>query len=86
MTVAQTREAVTAWLAIGHVRLLTTTPATLAVFFDLLAAADRGGNLSTDAMIAALAAEHGGCIYSNDNDFARFATVAWRNPIDPTSP
>lgn len=81
MTVAQSREAVTTWLAIGHVRVLATTPATLDLFFELLASAGTGGNLSTDAMIAALATEYGGCIYSNDCDFDRFASVTWRNPI-----
>jgi len=81
MTVAQAREAVAAWLALPHVRLLTTTPASLDIFFNLLTAAGTGGNLSTDAMIAALAVEHGGCVYSNDRDFARFPGLAWRNPL-----
>lgn len=82
MTVTQCREAVAAWLAVGHVRLLSPAPSTLGVFFDLLAAAGTGGNLTTDAMIASLASEYGGCVYSNDRDFTRFPHVAWRNPLD----
>lgn len=82
MTVAQAREAVAAWLALPHVRLLTTTPASFEHFFDLLSAAGTGGNLSTDAMIAALSVEHGGCVHTNDRDFARFHGVVWRNPLD----
>lgn len=81
MTVAQAREAVTAWLAVNHVRLLTVNTATMDTFFDLLAAAGTGGNLCTDAMIAALASQHGGRVYSNDSDFARFPGVVWRNPL-----
>lgn len=81
MTVTQTREAVEAWLAVGHVRMLTTTPRTLELFFGLLEALGTGGNLCTDAMIAALAVEHGGCVYSNDADFSRFAGIVYRNPL-----
>ena len=81
MTVSQARESVESWLAMSHVRVLVTTPGTIDLFFDLLTAVGTGGNLSTDAMIAALAGEHGGCIFSNDSDFARFANTAWRNPL-----
>jgi toxin-antitoxin system PIN domain toxin len=81
MTVRQARDAVAAWLAMSHVRILVTTPRTLDLFFDLLTKVGTGGNLSTDAMIAALAGEHGGCIYSNDSDFGRFADTVWQNPL-----
>lgn len=81
MTVAQAQTAVTAWMRVAHVRLLPTTPATMALFFTLLEQAGTGGNLCTDALIAAAASEHGGCVYSNDADFARFRSQAWRNPL-----
>ena len=81
MTVRQVRDAVAAWLSLSHVRILVTTPCTLDLFFDLLTSAGTGGNLSTDAMIAALASEHGGCVFSNDGDFRRFANTTWRNPL-----
>lgn len=81
MTVAQARNAVDAWLALDHVRLLTPRASTLALFFDLLEQTQTGGNLSTDALIAALAQEYGGIVYSTDNDFNRFDGVNWRNPI-----
>lgn len=81
MTVRQARAAVDSWLACDHVRLLSPSAVTLRRFFDLLAAAGTGGNLSTDAMIAALASEYGGCVYSNDRDFGRFPGVLWRNPL-----
>ena len=81
MTVVQAREAVMAWLSVSHARVLVTTPATVNLFFDLLIAAGTGGNLSTDAMIAALAAQYGGCVYSNDRDFGRFSGILWQNPL-----
>lgn len=81
MTVAQARAAVEAWLACEHVRMLSVEPDTINTFFTLLDEAGIGGNLSTDALIAATASEHGGCVYSNDRDFDRFAGLVWRNPL-----
>jgi len=81
MTTAQARRAVDAWLAQGQVRLLSPTSITFSMFFDLLDAAGTGGNLSSDAMIAALAVEHGGRVYTNDIDFDRFPNVGWSNPL-----
>ncbi len=40
-----------------------------------------GGNLCSDAVIAALAEEHGGRVHSTDADFARFSGVSWCNPL-----
>jgi len=82
MTIQQSREAVLSWCEIKHVRLLSPSPSTIELFFRLLAQAETGGNLSTDAMIAALASEYGGCVYSNDRDFSRFGEIVWRNPLD----
>ena len=39
------------------------------------------GNLIPDAMLAALAIEHGLTICSADSDFARFDEVTWMNPV-----
>lgn len=81
MSVDQARERVEEWLQCGHVRLLSPEATTFARFFDLLAAADTAGNLCTDALIAALAEEHGGKVYSNDTDFSRFPGIVWQNPL-----
>ncbi len=81
MTVEQCRSAVSGWLAVSHVRLLTPTPATIRILFDMLAAVGTGGNLTTDALIAAHALEHGARVYSNDRDFGRFPDIVWRNPL-----
>jgi predicted nucleic acid-binding protein len=47
----------------------------------LLSIAGTGGNLTTDAHLAALAIEHQCELHSNDNDFARFPGLRWRNPL-----
>ncbi len=81
MTAAQARERVEEWLACDQVRLLSPESTTLNRFFDLLTASGTAGNLCTDALIAALAEEHGGKVYSNDADFARFPGIIWHNPL-----
>lgn len=81
MPVADARAAVDTWMKQQHVRLLSPSENTFAIFFNLLEAVDSGGNLSTDAMIAALALEHGGSVFSNDKDFDRLPGVKWINPL-----
>ena len=64
-----------------HVCLLEPSPATIEFFFEHLAAAGAGGNLTTDALIEAPVAERGVCAYSSDCDFAKFRGVQWKNPL-----
>jgi toxin-antitoxin system PIN domain toxin len=39
------------------------------------------GNLIPDAMLVALAVEHGLTVCSADSDFARFDEITWTNPV-----
>jgi toxin-antitoxin system PIN domain toxin len=48
---------------------------------DLLAPLGVGGNLTSDAHLAALAIEHGAELCSSDTDFARFEGLRWRDPL-----
>jgi toxin-antitoxin system PIN domain toxin len=81
MTTKEAEAAVKAWLSIDIVRLLFPSYATLDRWFAFLHDANTAGNLSTVAMIAALAVEHGGQVYSNDRDFGAFSNVPWLNPL-----
>ena len=47
----------------------------------LLQATGTGGNLTSDAHVAALAVERGAVVYSADNDFKRFPGVEHVNPL-----
>lgn len=47
--------------------------------------ADATGNLVSDAVIGAIAVEHGCRVVSTDGDFARFASVRWSRPWPLTS-
>ncbi len=48
---------------------------------NLLLDSGTGGNLTTDAHIAALAIEYGYTVYSTDNDFKRFTGMRHINPL-----
>lgn len=48
---------------------------------DLISPLGTGGNLTSDAHLAALAIEFGAELCSADNDFSRFRQLRWRNPL-----
>ena len=51
------------------------------ILFKLIEAAGTGGNLTTDAHLAALAIEHQAEVHSTDADMARFPGLRWVNPL-----
>jgi uncharacterized protein len=81
MSVARAKELVEGWLEQPNCRVLPVGDRTVALFMQLISDLGQGGNLCTDAMIAASAKEYDGTVYSNDRDFDRFADVRWSNPI-----
>jgi uncharacterized protein len=52
-----------------------------AILRELLEPLGVGGNLVSDAHLAALAIEHGAELCSRDNDFARFSGLRWVDPL-----
>ncbi|BBZ01935.1 ribonuclease VapC37 [Mycolicibacterium chitae] len=50
------------------------------ILHTLLAQLGTGGNIVSDAHLAALAIEHRASIVSYDNDFSRFDGVRWHTP------
>jgi toxin-antitoxin system PIN domain toxin len=76
--------------AAGHIRswldrpvsdFLITQEADLIQALQWLEAAGSGGNLTTDAHIAAIAHRHRATVHTVDTDFDRFPDVRWYNPI-----
>lgn len=68
------------WLAAANVWVPSTSANTLRILGDLMEAPGATGNLVPDAMLAALAIEHGLVIATADSDFARFP-VSVVNPL-----
>jgi len=74
---------VDSWFAQPNVRIVQPTARHSETCFGLLRTIGTGGNLTTDAHLAALAIEHGCTLYSTDPDFARFPGLKWENPLRP---
>ncbi len=69
------------WLALPSVDLVAPSDRHWAILKNLIGGTGTGGNLTTDAHLAALAIEHGYAIASADNDFRRFPGLRFINPI-----
>ncbi|MDZ4778648.1 MAG: TA system VapC family ribonuclease toxin [Planctomycetia bacterium] len=71
------------WLSLPNVRIVKEDVQHSAIMSELLAAVGVGGNLVSDAHLAALAISRSAVLYSCDNDFARFPKLHWINPLLP---
>ena len=69
------------WLKQPSVTVVEPTSHHLRILRDLVLLFGTGGNLTSDAHLAALAVEHGAELCSTDADFARFPGLRWRNPL-----
>jgi toxin-antitoxin system PIN domain toxin len=78
---AQALDVVDRWLAQPAATIVHPTDRHAAVLRDLLAPLGTGGNLTSDAHLAALAIEHGATLCSHDNDYSRFPGLRWVDPL-----
>jgi toxin-antitoxin system PIN domain toxin len=69
------------WLQQPSVTVPEPSPRHLRILRNLILPLGAGGNLTSDAHLAALAIEHNAELCSTDNDFARFDGLRWRNPL-----
>lgn len=74
---------VNAWLGCDGVWIPQPTARYAEVLAGLVARYRVAGNLVPDAMLAAIALEHGLTVCSADTDFALFTEVRWENPVAP---
>jgi len=71
---------VDSWLACDQVVQPREADDHWPIFQRLLAGAGTGGNLVTDAYLAALAIGNGATLATCDRDFARFSGLSWISP------
>jgi toxin-antitoxin system PIN domain toxin len=81
LTIAEAADHVQAWLAEPVVSVLSVEARDIREALSLLRGAGTGGNLTTDAQIAAAAMRLGAVIHTSDTDYARFPNVRWLNPL-----
>lgn len=72
---------ITDWLATPVAWIPVPGPNYSRILGDLIATYDVRGNLVPDAVLTALAVEHGVALCSTDTDFARFRELRWENPL-----
>ena len=80
LSVDEATAQVEAWLAAPGAVVVEPTPRHAELLRGLLLESGTGGNLTTDAHLAALATEHGAEVVSYDRGFARFRGVRHRLP------
>lgn len=81
LTVDEALDVVDGWLARPNVVVVHPTDRHARVLRQLLGPVGAGGNLASDAHLAALAIEHGAELCSSDRDFGRFAGLRWQDPF-----
>lgn len=69
------------WLEQPSVSIVDPGPRHRTILRGLLSPMGSGGNLTSDAHLAALALEHRAELCSSDHDFQRFPGLKWRNPL-----
>lgn len=83
MSLAQASAHVASWLNRQVTRVLQPDATHVQQVLDLLReASSAGGNLVTDAQVAALAMAHRGTVHTADHDFERFTGLDFRFPLD----
>jgi toxin-antitoxin system PIN domain toxin len=69
------------WFQQQSVEVVLPTPRHWSTLREMVTVGQAGGNLATDAHLAALAIEHGATLYTTDRDFSRFPGVRVVNPL-----
>jgi hypothetical protein len=81
LSVGRAFDLVASWLDQESAAIVHPGPRHLLVLRELLLPLGAGGNLTSDAHLAAMAIEHRAELCSSDTDFARFPGLKWRNPL-----
>lgn len=81
LRVDEALDIVSGWLDQPAVTVIHPTERHAAVLRELLVPLGTGGNLTSDAHLAALAIEHGAELCSTDADFSRFPGLRWVHPF-----
>lgn len=81
LTITEASQRVQAWLARPQARIIDPSPHHVTDALRLLENTGIGGNLTTDAQIAALLLQEKAVLHSSGTDFLRFPGLRWHNPL-----
>ena len=77
---------VVTWIEQPNVQIIHPGKRHAELFLGFLNSLGTGGNLTTDAHLAALAVEYQAELHTSDTDFARFSGLRWKNPLTSAPP
>lgn len=78
---AEAMEIVNEWLHHAHVEVVEPGPDHMETLERILVSIGRGGNIVSDAHIAAMAIENDAVVHSHDDDFGHVPGLRWQNPL-----
>jgi toxin-antitoxin system PIN domain toxin len=81
LTAREAEAAISSWLVQPVAGILEPGERHWDILRDIIRRGQATGPLVMDAVLAAIAIEHGATICTTDRDFARFPEVKWTNPI-----
>jgi toxin-antitoxin system PIN domain toxin len=81
LSVTEAEAAVSSWLSQSAAGILEPGERHWDILRELMHDGQTIGPLVTDAVLAAIAIEHGATICTTDRDFSRFAGLKWINPL-----
>lgn len=82
LPVARAFAVIDEWLSLDQIVVPPESDDHWAIMRRLLSEAGTGGNLVSDAHLAALAISNGSTLATCDTDFARFSGLRWMSPLD----
>jgi uncharacterized protein len=84
LSIAEAGAAVSAWLAQPASGVLEPGERHWEILSGLMRDGQTAGPLVMDAVLAAIAIEHGATLCTTDRDFSRFSGLRWTNPLTAT--
>jgi len=81
LSVSEAEAAVSSWLAQPNAGVLEPGERHWEILRDLMREGQTVGPLVMDAVVAAIAIEHGATLHTTDRDFTRFSGLEWTNPL-----
>jgi uncharacterized protein len=84
LSTSEAEAVVSSWLAQHAVSILEPGERHWDILRNLVREGQAAGPLVMDAVIAAIALEHGATLCTTDRDFSRFPGLTWTNPLAST--
>lgn len=81
LSASEARAAISSWLAQPAASIIEPGERHWEILGALMSDGQTVGPLVMDAVLAAIALEHGATLYTSDRDFSRFSGLKWMNPL-----